>query len=104
MVGDAAQHAEHHRYFLLREQVHLQIEVIALVALDAHAVLGNQHENGEDDPFHGDEHGEQTKRVRIEATGGGACGIPPAPSGQRQRLADRKRDRADDAGDGKADS
>ena len=66
MPADPLKKLYHFCRFPLRKQVDLEIEVTALIGLQAHPVLAYQHEGRKENRFKRQNHGEQREGERIE--------------------------------------
>jgi len=64
-VTQSPQHLQHRRQLLLGEQVHLQIQMCALVRLALHAVLRHQHGRAQEDGLQRDDQHQQAEWIRV---------------------------------------
>ena len=67
MLTQLLQHLENHREFLLGKHADLKIEMRAALGLASHAILTDEHENGEENALRGDEKRENAERERVKS-------------------------------------
>jgi hypothetical protein len=66
MLAELLQHLEHHGEFLFGEHSNLKIEMGAPLRLARHAILANQHEDGQEHAFRRYKKRQNAERERIE--------------------------------------
>src|SRR5688572_26885572 len=99
VIADAAEQLEDGCHFLFREQIDLQVQVIAVIALPAHAVLRDQHERGDQDALHRDDERQQAKRVWIEPEVRRRQRVPTGPTDERDDVGRNEAEAAGKSGD-----
>jgi hypothetical protein len=71
VLAELLQHLEHHGELLLGEHADLKIEMGAPLRLASHAILADQHANGQENTLGGDEKCQNAEWERIERSNAG---------------------------------
>ena len=94
-------HLQQRGQFLLGQHSNLKIEVGASVCLPGHAVLADEHKDGQQHAFRRDHQSQYSERKRIERFhAGNQVQVDGAPGQDQQDLQQQKGNAADKFGDG----
>src|SRR6202165_790125 len=104
VLTELLQHLEHHGEFLLGEHTDLKIEVRAPLCLASHAILTDEHEDGQENALGGDKKRQNAEGERIESFhAGNQVEIHGAPDGNQNHVEHKEFYAADEFYDGIAD-
>src|ERR1700737_2879608 len=104
MLAELLQHLEHHGELLFGEHADLKIEMRAALTVASHAILTDEHEDGEKNALGGDKKGQNAEWEGIESFHArNQVEIHGAPGGNQNRVEHKKFYAADEFYDGIAD-
>jgi hypothetical protein len=103
VLAEFLQQLEHHGELLFGEHANLKIKMRAPLGLASHAILADEHENGEENALRGDEKGQDAEWERIEGFDeGDEVEIHGAPENNQNHVEQQEFRAADELDDGVA--